>query len=80
MNEAISVLLIVGAAYIGPLEAPPTAKAKTYRDACLLVMADIGAKVRIIGGKETWSVRDFPGGTGWLRVYCIPAPRALLKR
>lgn len=78
MNEVISVLLIVGAAYIGPLETPPTAQ--TIRDACLLIMADIGAKDRNIGGKETWSVRDFPGGEGWLRVYCIPAPSTLLTK
>ncbi len=78
MNEAISVLLIVGAASIGPLEAPP--EAETIRDACLFAMVGIDAKDRNIGGKETWFVRDFPDGDGWLRVYCIPAPSGLLTR
>ncbi len=78
MNVAISVLLIVGAASIGPLEAPPTIT--TTRDACLLAMADIGAKDRNLAGKETWFVRGFPGGEGWLRVYCIRAPKGLLTR
>ena len=75
MNDVISIILIVGAVSIGPLEAPPVAQ--TTRDACLLAMAQIGAKDHNLDGKESWFVRDFPGSETWLHVYCIPAPDSL---
>ena len=75
MNEVISIILIVGSVSIGPLKAPPVAE--TTRDACLLAMADIGAKDHNVSGQERWFVRDFPGSESWLRVYCIPAPDGL---